>query len=231
MLQTFMVLWSGWQIHGRKSKEGCLRGSSYLCLNKLQEAGAVLWVNIYFLPLCSRQSGTGQWQSWWYGRDQAWYSCSFYSCVWKSISLLWLRILLWFWGEKLYLNTNSTFEKKKTFMKTDAFFIANYNIDSCWMIGEEIMAKLWKANAELYRYLFKRVLSNVLLSYTSKMSAFKVACVPILDLPRYLDELGIHFLLKFSRSWHLLWPSGNPCLNVCVRCCVCKLESYYLGHL
>lgn len=92
------------------------------------------------------------------------------------------------------------------------------------MIVEEIMVKLRKANAELYRHLFKHDLSSVLLSYATEISAFRVACVPRLDLPRHLliDELGIHFSLRFNGSWHLLcltfWKSLTECL--CTALCL-----------
>lgn len=36
----------------KKTQGGKLTESSYFCLNKLQEAGAVLWVDTFFLPLC-----------------------------------------------------------------------------------------------------------------------------------------------------------------------------------
>jgi len=33
LLTIFMLLWSRWQIHGKKSKESCLTESSYLFLS------------------------------------------------------------------------------------------------------------------------------------------------------------------------------------------------------
>lgn len=131
------------------------------------------------------------------------FSLFFFSLSWKA--------LLWYKFHFL--------KKIPSWILSFFFFFsltAYYNLDSCFMILKEIMAKLWKANAALYGYLFKHALSNGLLSYTKEISPVRVVCVPRPALTRHLDELGIHFLMRFRRIWHLpcvtFWKFSPECM-------------------
>ena len=121
----FLSSWSSWQIYGRKP-QGCSTESS--C--GLPASCGLLrqnceWIILSVLMLCSRQNGIGQWQSWCRVKIQhgaavisvlAFQKCTVAvagKCTLCFSGFFCLFVLfLFFLVEKLFLDTNFTFQRK-----------------------------------------------------------------------------------------------------------------------